>query len=114
MPCVFFSEMLTCEDVPKVGAAVNALNLRSLTIWVSKPLYRTMDFFIEAWPAAVCFKLVFGAVQFCAAAFADVGAFFPECIVFACEGHFGAFVNYDLLFFRGERFEVGLFFRSGQ
>ena len=114
MPCVFFGEVLASKDVSKVGAAVNALHLRSLTIRVRQSFNCTRDFFVEAWPAAVCFKLVFGTVQFCAAAFADVGAFFPECIVLAREGHFGAFVNYNLFFFWSESLKIRLVLRSRQ
>lgn len=96
----------------QVGSAVDALNFSSYTIWIRQPLNCTGDFFVETWPAAVGFKLVLRTVQFCAAAFADVGSFFPERIVLAREWHFGAFANDNLFFLWGKMFEVGLFFRN--
>ena len=114
MARVFFGEVLACKDVSKVGTAVDALNFSSQSVGVRQTFYCTRDFLVEAWPAAVCFKLVLGTIQFCTAPFADVGSFFPKRIVLACEGHFGAFVNDNLLFFGGELFGAGLFFRSRQ
>jgi hypothetical protein len=98
MPCVFLCKVLAGEDVSKVGTAVSAFNFRSHPIWVRLAYDGAGNLFVKAWPATVGFKLVFGTVQFGAAAFADVGAFFPESEIFACEGHFGAFVYYDLFF----------------
>jgi len=112
MPRIFFSKMLADEDMSKVSAAIDALDFRSLSIWVREPFYCTWDFVVEAWPSAVRFKLVFGTVQFRYAPFANVRAFFPERIVFAGEGHFGSFVNYDLFLFGGELLEAGLVLRS--
>ena len=104
--------MFTREDMSKVGAAVDTLNFRSPAIRIRHSLYCAGNFVVKAWPPAIRFKLVFRTVQFGAATFADVGAFFPESVVFAGEGHFGAFVNDNLFFFRGKLFEIGLFFRS--
>ena len=103
--------MLSRENVPKVRVAIVALYFGSFSVRVGHSFYSPWNFVIEAWPATVRFKLVLGTIKFCAAAFTDVGAFFPESVVFACEGHFRAFVNDNLLFFRGKLFEVGLFFR---
>lgn len=114
VPCIFFGEVLASEDVSEVGAAVGALDFRSPSIRVRKPFNCAWNLVVEAWPSAVCFKLVFRTVQFCAAAFANVGAFFPEGVVFACKGHFCAFVDYDLFLFRGKLLEIGLFLRSRQ
>jgi len=106
--------VLANEDVPQVGAAVDALDFRSPSIRVRQSFYCTWDFIVKTWPSTVCFKLVFRTVQFCSAAFANVGAPFPEGVVFAGEGHFGTFVNYDLLLFRGKLLRIGLFLRSRQ
>ena len=114
MSSVLFSEVLSCEDVPKVGAAVDALDFCSSSVGVRKPFYCAWDFVVKAWPATIRFKFVLRTIKFCAAAFANIGAFFPKRIVFSCKGHFGAFVNYNLMFFRGKLLEVGLFFRSRQ
>ncbi len=104
--------MFPSENVAKVGAAVGTFNLRSHAVRVGQPLHCTGDFIVEAWPATVGFKLVFASVQFSAASFADIGAFFPESVVFACKRHFCAFVNDYLFLFGSEFFEVGLFLRS--
>ena len=83
-----------------MGTAVRARYFCPNTIGVRRSLNRAWNFFIEAGPTAVSLKLVFRAVQGGSAAFADVGAFFPESVVFAGEGHFGAFVDDYLFFFR--------------
>ena len=114
VPCVFFGEVLAREDVSKVGAAVDALDFRSPSIRVRQSFYSPWNFVVKAWPSAVCFKLVLRTVQFCSAVFANVGAFFPKRVVFACEGHFGAFMNYDLFFFRAEFLKICLRLRSRQ
>lgn len=111
MPCVLCREVFTSEDMAEVGAAVGALNLRPHPIWVRQPLDGAGDFFIKTGPAAACLKLVLGTVQFSSAASADIGAFFPERIVFSGEGHLGAFVDYDLFFFGRE---FSLLLRSTQ
>ncbi len=99
MPRVLLGEALADEDMPEVGAAIGALNLRAYTIWVGEAFNGAWDFFVEAGPAAVGFKLGFGAVEFGAAAFADIRAFVPEGVVFAGEGHLSALVDDDLFFF---------------
>ena len=104
--------MLSRENVPKMRAAIDALYFGSFSVRVGHSFYSPWNFVIEAWPATVRFKLVLGTIKFCAAAFTDVGAFFPESVVFAGEGHFGAFVNYDLLLFGGKLLRIGLFLRS--
>jgi hypothetical protein len=114
VPRVSFGEVLACKYVSQVGAAVCTLDFCSLPIWVGLANDGAWDFVVEAWPAAVGFKLVFGPVQFCAAPFADVGAFLPECVVFASEWHFGAFVDYDLFFFWGKFLKIGLGLRTRQ
>ncbi len=101
MPRIFFGEVLACEDVSEVGATVGALNFCSHAVGVRFSYDGAWDFVVEAWPAAVGFKLVFRTVKFCAAAFTNVGAFFPETVVFACKGHLCAFVYYDLFFLWG-------------
>ena len=106
--------MLSRENVPKVRVAIVALYFGSFSVRVGHSFYSPWNFVIEAWPATVRFKLVLGMIKFCAATLTDVGAFFPESVVFACEGHFRSFFNYYLFFFRGKLFEVGLFFRSRQ
>ncbi len=58
VPRVFFSEVLACEDVPEVGAAVCALDFSSPAIWVRQTFYRPWNFIIKAWPPAIGFKLV--------------------------------------------------------
>ena len=112
MTCVFFGEMFSPENVPKVRAAIGALYFDSFSVRVGHSFYSSWNFLIEAWPATVRFKLVLGTIKFCAAALTDVGAFFPESVVFACEGHFRAFFNYYLFFFRGKLFAVVFSFRS--
>ena len=114
MARVFFGEVLACEDVSKVGVAVGTFDFCSLPIRIRKPFNRAWDFIVKARPPAVGFKLVLGPVKFCTTPFADIDAFFPKRIVLACEGHFGAFVNDNLLFFGGELFGAGLFFNSRQ
>lgn len=114
MPCVFFGEMLASENVSKVGAAVSTLDFRAPSIGVRQPFNCAWDFVVKAWPSAVRFKFVLRMIQFCSAAFANVSAAFPKRVVFAGEGHFGAFVNYNLFFFRGKLLEISLFFRSRQ
>jgi hypothetical protein len=94
--------MFTREYVAKMGAAVGALDLCSFAVGVGESLYCAGDFFVEAWPAAVCFEFAFGTVEFGAATFTDIGAFVPECIVFAGERHLCAFVDYDLFLFWGK------------
>jgi len=101
VPRVLLRVLLTHENMAQVCSAVGALYLGAHAVGVWEPFYCAGDFVVEARPAAVCFKLVFRAVEFGAATFADVGAFLPESVVFAGEGHFCAFI-YDYLFlFRG-------------
>ena len=102
MTRVLFCEVLADKNVSQVGAAVGTLNLRSHPIWVRQLFHCAGDFVVEAWPATVGFKLVLGSVKFGAAPFADVGAFLPKSKVFSFKRHFGAFVDYDLFFFRSE------------
>lgn len=101
MPRIFFGEVLACEDVPEVGAAVDALDFRSHSVWIWLSYDGSRNFVVEAWPAAVGFKLVFRTVKFCTASLTNVGAFFPESVVFACKWHLCAFVYYDLFFLWG-------------
>ena len=112
MPSVLLGEVLAYKHMSEVSAAVCALNLCALAIRVRKAFDGAGDFVVEAWPPAIRLKLVFGAVKFCAAAFADVGAFFPERVILPSERHFGAFVHDNLFFFRSKLFEVCLIFRS--
>jgi len=114
MTRIFFGKMLANEDVPQMSAAVCALDFSSFSIRVRQSFNGTRNFIVKAWPTAVCFKLVLRTVQFFAAAFANVSSFIPKRVVLACEGHFCALVNYDLVLFGGKLFEVGLFFRSRQ
>jgi len=109
---VLLCKTLADKNVSQVGAAVSTLNLRSHPIRVRQPFNGAGDFVVEAWPTTVRFKLILGTVKFGAAPFADVGAFLPKSKVFSCKRHFGAFVDYDLFFFRSE-FLSGLK-RSGQ
>jgi hypothetical protein len=105
---VFLREVFSRENVSKVGAAVDALDFHAYPIGVGQAFYGIGDFIIKAGPAAACFKLAFGAVKFCAATLADVGAFLPERVVFACEGHLGAFMHNNLFFFWAEFFAFRL------
>ena len=109
---VLLCKTLADKNVSQVGAAVSTLNLRSHPIRVRQPFNGAGDFVVEDWPTTVRFKLILGTVKFGAAPFADVGAFLPKSKVFSCKRHFGAFVDYDLFFFRSE-FLSGLK-RSGQ
>ena len=106
--------MLSHKDMSKVSATVCTFDFRSHTIRVKFPYDSAWNLIVKTWPATVCFKLVFGTVKFCAAAFADIGAFVPKRIVFACEGHLRAFVNYYLFFFRGKFFQVRFILRRRQ
>jgi hypothetical protein len=101
--------MLSREYVSKVRVAIDALYFGSHSVRVRRSFYSTWNFVVETWPATVRFKLVLGTIKFCTAAFTDVDAFFPESVVFACEGHFRAFFNYYLFFFRGKLLEVVFF-----
>ena len=107
--CVRFCEAFALKNVTQVCAASGALYLGSDSISVGETFHCTWDFFVEAWPAAVGFEFVFGAVEFGAAAFAYVCSVFPEGVVFACEGGFGAFFEDDVFFFFGELFGFGFF-----
>jgi len=59
MSCVFFGEMLSHEYVSKMGSAVRALYLATNAVRIRNAFNSARDFFVEAWPAAVGFKLVF-------------------------------------------------------
>ena len=112
VPCVLLCEVLAYKDVAKVSAAVSTLDFGSHAVGVRQPPNRARDFLVKAWPATVRLKLAFRTVQPSSAAFADVGAFFPERVILPSERHFGAFVHDNLFFFRSKLFEVCLIFRS--
>lgn len=99
MAGILLREVLAHKDVTQVSAAVGTLNFGPHTVRVRQPPNRTWNFLVKAWPAAVRLKLAFRTVQRSAAAFADVGARVPEGKVFADEGHLGAFVDDNPLFF---------------
>ena len=93
--------MLSNEYVPKVCSTFGAANFCTLSIGVWFFGNCTGNFFVKTWPATVGFELIFGVIQGRAAAFADVGAFFPERKEFARERCFGGFVDDNAFLFLG-------------
>jgi hypothetical protein len=84
-----------------MAATSGAGNFGAHSVKIGSPFDGTWNFLVETGPSTVGFEFVFGVVQWCVAAFADVGSFFPEGVEFACEGCFGAFVDYDAFFVFG-------------
>ena len=101
MPYILFCKMFSNEHVSKVCSAFGAAYFCAFSVWIRFFCDCTWDFFFKAWPSAVGFELVFGVVQRRAAAFADVGTFFPERKEFSREGCFSGFVDYYAFLFLG-------------
>ena len=74
----------------------------SYSVWVVFSGNGAWNFFIKTWPSTVCFKLAFWSIKWCPAAFADVGAFFPEGKIFAGEWCFRSLIDDDTFFFFGQ------------
>jgi hypothetical protein len=87
--------MLPYEDMAEVGATFRALDLYAMTVLVRQTLYRSLDFFVEAWPAAAGVELRFGTIQWCVTTTADVHPFLPMVFVLARIRRFRALVDND-------------------
>ena len=99
VPRVRRSEMLSREDMPKMGTTISALDFRPHTIGIWEVFYSSGDFVVKAWPSAARLKFALGTVKFRSTALTHISALIPERIVFACERHLSAFMHNNLLLF---------------
>lgn len=102
MARVFFRDAFAAENVAEVRAAGVALDLGPPTVRIDQFPYGSGNGIVKSRPAALRVELVRRAVEFRAAAFADVGACFEELIVFTAARRFGSLVLDDPFFLVGE------------
>ena len=91
-----------------MAVALRAQYLDTITVGVYQPGNRTLNLIVKGRPAAIRVKFVFRAIQGGIALFADVVATDFEVISqWTGKRHFGAFVQQNLLFFRGQVVVIG-------
>ena len=99
---------LTFEYMPKMAVALRAQNFDTITVGVNLLFNRALNLIVKGRPAAIRVKFVLGAIQGCIALFTDVVATDFEVISqWTGKRHFGAFVQQNLLFFRGQVVVIG-------
>ena len=82
-------------------AAIGALDLDPVAVWVGEMLYRAFNLFVEGWPAAMGVELVGRPVELGIALAADIGTGLVEVVIFPGKGPFGPLVLDDVFFFGG-------------
>ena len=85
-----------------MSAAVGTYDFCSDAVWVRNQSGCARYFLVKTWQPRACIKLVLRTIKRVSAAFANVDAFAPKRVVFACVGYFLGFpVEYEF-FFEGE------------